>query len=111
MVSVCGRRYVFNSEFAGGEPADPLAACPPAVNQQDPLVASKLGEEQQKLAAAMSEGTSASLSAYVDGGMHPSFRAILKSSGAKAMASQVSGTKYPISRPEAALADPFASVR
>jgi murein L,D-transpeptidase YafK len=110
-VSVCGRRYVFNSEFAEGEPADPLAACPPAVNQNDPLVASRLAEEQQKLAAAMSEGTSAPLSAYVDGGMHPSFRAILKSSGAKAMASQVSGTKYPISRPEAALADPFASVR
>ncbi len=110
-VSVCGRRYVFNSEFAEGEPADPLAACPPAVNQNDPLVASRLAEEQQKLAVAMSEGTSAPLSAYVDGGMHPSFRAILKSSGAKAMASQVSGTKYPISRPEAALADPFASVR
>ena len=88
-----------------------MAACPPAINQQDPLVASKLAEEQQKLAAAMSDGTSAPLSAYVDGGMHPSFRAILKSSGAKAMASRVSGTKYPISRPEAALADPFAGVR
>ena len=32
-VSVCDRRYVFNKEFEGGEPADPLAACPPAVNQ------------------------------------------------------------------------------
>ncbi len=110
-VSVCGRRYVFNSAFEGGEPADPLAACPPAISQPDQVVASKLAEEQQKFAAAMSAGTSAPVSAYVDGGMHPSFRTILKSSGAKAMASQVSGTKYPISRPEAALADPFASER
>ncbi len=110
-VSVCGRRYVFNSEFADGEPADPLAACPPTVNQPDAAVASKLADEQQKLAAAMSEGTSIPVNAYVDGGMHPSFRAILKTSGAKSMAAKVSGTKYPISRPEAALADPFASVR
>ncbi|NTJ44432.1 murein L,D-transpeptidase [Agrobacterium larrymoorei] len=110
-VSVCGRRYVFNSEFAGGEPADPLAACPPVVNQPDPLIAAKLTAEKQKLDVAVIEGTSSALSAYVDGGMHPSFRAILKSNGAESMAKKVSGTKYPISRPDAALADPFAGAR
>ncbi|WP_312804625.1 murein L,D-transpeptidase family protein [Agrobacterium cavarae] len=110
-VSVCGRRYVFNAEFAGGEPADPLAACPPAVNQLDPQVASRLDAEKQKLDVAMAGGTSSVMNAYVDGGMHPSFRAILKNSGAKDMAGRVSGTKYPISRPEAALADPFSGAR
>ncbi|MGN8171617.1 L,D-transpeptidase family protein [Agrobacterium sp. 22117] len=110
-VSVCGRRYVFNAEFAGGEPADPLAACPPAVNQLDPQVASRLDVEKQKLDVAMAGGTSSVMNAYVDGGMHPSFRTILKNSGAKDMAGRVSGTKYPISRPEAALADPFSGAR
>ncbi|MDQ1195726.1 murein L,D-transpeptidase YafK [Rhizobium sp. SORGH_AS 787] len=110
-VSVCGRRYVFNTEFADGEPADPLAACPPATNQLDPQVASRLDIEKQKLEVAMAGGTSSVMNAYVDGGMHPSFRALLKSSGAKTMAGRVSGTKYPISRPEAALADPFSGAR
>ncbi len=110
-VSVCGRRYVFNTEFSGGEPADPLAACPPAMSQPDPAVAARLTAEKQKLDVAMAEGTSSALSAYVDGGMHPSFRALLKSSGAKDMAGKVSGTKYPISRPDAALADPFSAGR
>ncbi|NTF34558.1 L,D-transpeptidase family protein [Rhizobium skierniewicense] len=110
-VSVCGRRYVFNSEFSGGEPANPLAACPAVINQTEPAVAAKLSAENQKLVAALNEGTSSALNSYVDGGMHPSFRAILKNNGAKSMAEKVSGTKYPISRPEAALADPFAGSR
>lgn len=107
-VSVCGRRYVFNSEFQGGEPSDPLAACPPAIGQPEPQIAAKLAVEQQRLAAAIAAGTSAPVNAYVDGGMHPSFRAILKNNGPKTMAAKVSGTKYPISRPDAALADPFS---
>ncbi|WP_246749216.1 L,D-transpeptidase family protein [Agrobacterium rosae] len=110
-VSVCGRRYVFNSEFAGGEPSNPLANCPQVINQPEPAIAAKLDAEQQKLAAALNQGTSSAVSSYVDGGMHPSFRAILKNNGAKSMAEKVSGTKYPISRPEAALADPFAGAR
>lgn len=110
-VSVCGRRYVFNSEFVGGEPSDPLANCPPALSQPEPEVAAKLNAEQQKLSLALVEGTSSAANAYVDGGMHPSFRAILKNDGPKSMAAKVSGTKYPISRPDAALADPFAGSR
>ncbi|SCX19583.1 L,D-transpeptidase family protein [Agrobacterium rosae] len=110
-VSVCGRRYVFNSEFAGGEPSDPLVSCPQVINQPEPAIAAKLDAEQQKLAVALNQGTSSAVNSYVDGGMHPSFRAILKNNGAKSMAEKVSGTKYPISRPEAALADPFAGAR
>ena len=45
--------------------------------------------------------------AYVDGGMHPSFRAQLKRYGAKSFSAKTSVRKYPVSRPDAALADPF----
>jgi len=81
------------------------------VNQLDPQVASRLDAEKQRLDVAMAGGTSSVMNAYVDGGMHQSFRALLKNSGAKDMAGRVSGTKYPISRPEAALADPFSGAR
>jgi hypothetical protein len=45
--------------------------------------------------------------AYQDGGMHPSFRALLAENGDTKLAEKVSDIKYPISRPAAALADPF----
>lgn len=101
-VSVCNGRYVFDTEFAGGEPADPLAACPPALSGPGPapVVAS----------AAPQSLPAVSASAYVDGGMHPRFRSLLSAKGPERMAAIVSGTRYPISRPEAALADPFGAV-
>ena len=105
-VSLCGGRYVFNAEFADGEPTDPLAACPAAKPIDDALVA-KLDAERKKVDTALAASGSSPVSAYTDGGMHPSFRNILKRQGADRMAAQISGTKYPISRPEAALADPY----
>jgi murein L,D-transpeptidase YafK len=109
-VSACESRYVFNKEFEGGEPADPLAACPAVTNQLEPQAMAKIEAEERKVEAAMTEAipASTSMSAYVDGGMHPRFRALLKSEGPKKLAASISATKYPISRPEAALADPFA---
>lgn len=109
-VSVCGRRYVFNTEFAGGEPSDPLAVCPPAVNQPDAVLTAKLDVEKQRVDTAIAEATSVPVMAYSDGGMHSSFRALLQKNGAKKLAASVSKTKYPVSRPEAALADPFAGM-
>jgi hypothetical protein len=79
--------------------------------QPSPALVAKLDAEQQKLSLALNDAPASAATAYVDGGMHPSFRAILKNNGAKSMAAKVSGTKYPISRPEAALADPFAGAR
>ncbi|PZU88605.1 MAG: hypothetical protein DI528_04480 [Shinella sp.] len=107
-VSVCGRRYVFNTEFEGGEPTDPLAACPPAMPSADPGLMAKLEAENMKVETAMASAKSSALSAYVDGGMHPSFRALLKKNGANKMAAIISSIKYPVSRPDAALADPYA---
>lgn len=44
---------------------------------------------------------------YQDGGMNPKFRTLLKNNGAVRLAEKVSQIAYPVSRPEAALADPF----
>ncbi len=109
-VSVCAGRYVFNREFEGGEPTDALAACPPAINQLEPQAMARIDAEAQKLDAAITGSVPAmsSMNAYSDGGMHPSFRELLKAKGPQKLAASISATKYPISRPEAALADPFS---
>ncbi len=109
-VAACGRRYVFNTDFADGEPSDPLAACPAAISTPDAGLVARLQSEDAKLAGMMANQTSAPINAYVDGGMHPSFRALLEKNGAEKLAAKISGTKYPISRPEAALADPYAGL-
>ncbi|MDR6758619.1 murein L,D-transpeptidase YafK [Mycoplana sp. BE70] len=108
-VSVCGGRYVFNSEFEGGEPSDPLGVCPATVTSPDAEVVAKMEAERKRVDSALADEASLPVSAYVDGGMHPSFRELLKRDGAKKMAESISGTNYPISRPEAALADPFTA--
>ena len=43
---------------------------------------------------------------YVDGGMHPAFRAILQDKGASRL-SKMTSEKTPVSQPDAALADPY----
>jgi len=106
-VSVCSGRYVFNKEFVDGEPTDPLAQCPPTAGGAESDLMAKIGAEQKKLDAVFAGATPVSSFAYVDGGMHPSFRSLLKQQGAKGMAARISRTKYPVSRPEAALADPY----
>jgi hypothetical protein len=69
----------------------------------------RIEAEDRKLDNAITGAipVSSTLSAYSDGGMHPSFRALLKAQGPKKLAASISGTQYPISRPDAALADPF----
>jgi murein L,D-transpeptidase YafK len=106
-VSVCSGRYVFNTEFADGEPSDPLAQCPAIAGEGASDLMAKIGAEQKKLDAAFAGATPASSFAYVDGGMHPSFRSLLKQQGPKGLAARISRTKYPVSRPDAALADPY----
>jgi murein L,D-transpeptidase YafK len=106
-VSVCGRRYVFNTEFEGGEPRDPLAACPATAKPSDPQLVAKIALEKQKVEAAVTKASSSTVMSYVDGGMHPSFRQLLKKDGPEKLAARISSIKYPVSRPDAALADPF----
>lgn len=104
-VSVCGRRYVFDAEFPEGEPANPLKACPPRIDVPDSLVAAKAAADDR-----IFEGFAAKAPneiRYEDGGMHASFRTLLRRNGEKKLAAKVSGIAYPISRPSDALADPY----
>ncbi|MGE7368370.1 hypothetical protein ACQKKX_04775 [Neorhizobium sp. NPDC001467] len=110
-VSVCGRRYVFNTEFEGGDPRDPLSACPATAKSTDPQLVAKIAAEKQKVEAALAKGSSSTVMSYVDGGMHPSFRQLLKKDGPEKLASRISNIKYPVSRPDAALADPFEGMK
>ncbi|MGO6847392.1 murein L,D-transpeptidase [Rhizobium ruizarguesonis] len=104
-VAACGRKYVFDAEFKDGDPADPLAVCPERIDQSDPAVVAKTSADDRKY-QELAAKTFSPL-AYQDGGMHPSFRALLKENGDVKLAEKVSVIKYPISRPVAALADPF----
>lgn len=104
-VSYCGGRYMFDTEFEGGEPASALAACPPAVSGVDALVAART-DKDLTTASTLSASMGSTANAYADGGMHPSFRKLLARNGEKALAKKTSRTEVPISRPDAALADP-----
>lgn len=107
-VSYCEGRYVFDREFDGGEPRDVLAACPLALNEADPLIASRTRSDRLAMESLLSGGNALSAHAYADGGMHPSFRKLLERGGQAALSKQTSLTSVPISRPEAALADPHS---
>jgi murein L,D-transpeptidase YafK len=106
-VSVCGGKYVVNAEFEGGNPKDPLAPCPARVDTPSPALAAKFKVEDTQLSALVEKDGPLHANAYVDGGMHPSFRTLLKQNGAEKLAARISNTKYPVSRPEAALVDPY----
>ena len=106
-IAACGGKYIVNAQFAGGAPKDPLAACPPRLDAPDPAVAARATAEETQLAALIEKDGPTHMTAYVDGGMHPSFRALLKENGAKKLAAKISNIEYPVSRPEAALADPY----
>ena len=56
----------------------------------------------------VSSGSTSNAYAYSDGGMHPSFRTLLERNGEKSLAKRTSRTSVPVSRPSAALADPYA---
>lgn len=108
-VSYCGRQYVFDAEFDGGEPSDPLAACPPGKKPENPAIAARRDAEKRAIDSLLASGIAPSAHAYSDGGMHPSFRKLLERNGAKSLAKSTSLTSVPISRPDAVLAGPPSS--
>lgn len=105
-VSYCDKRYVFNSQFEGGEPVDPLAACPASTGSIPPAVASRDETDLLAMNKLASAGLELPVHAYSDGGMHPSFRKLLDRLGPKKLAETTSTNSVPISRPDAAMADP-----
>lgn len=102
IVSACGARYVFNKSFEVEGSLDPLKACPPetSIPLADMAVARQPAPED-------AEEAPLHVNAYVDGGMNRDYRQLLKKYGPLKLAKKVSTTSYPISRPEAALSDPF----
>ena len=107
-VSYCEGRYVFDKKFEGGEPQNALAACPPTLNAADPLVSIRQQSDRLAMDNLLSAGSVLSAHAYADGGMHPNFRSLLERNGQSALAKRTSLTSVPISRPDAALADPHS---
>lgn len=106
-VAMCEKRYVFDADFNSQQPVDPLATCPMRSDQPDALVAAKMRKDESAF-NLLSKKALEPL-AYQDGGMHPSFRALLKQNGEAKLVQRVSDINYPISRPAAALADPFSA--
>ncbi|KPH81093.1 L,D-transpeptidase family protein [Bosea vaviloviae] len=106
-LAACGRRYVFNARDGSGA-MTPGEACPPYEIDPaiQPLVSQKQDRDQARFAELVGAGTPAMSYALADGGMHKSFRTMLKTLGPERMQPAVAG-KVAISRPEAALADPF----
>lgn len=105
-VGYCGRDYAFAAAGTQGMPSEPLAACPPAFMAGDPLVAARQKDDERMVEQLVSAGTALRAHAYSDGGMHPLFRSQLERRGAQVLAKTTSLSSVPVSRPDAALADP-----
>lgn len=106
-LAYCDRRYVFDPADTAG-PFTPGAPCPAYdidAGKRDAVTARKQ-READSTANLIAAGTPAISDRYSDGGMHESFRAMLKTLGPERMQPMVAG-KVAISNPEAALADPF----
>jgi murein L,D-transpeptidase YafK len=106
-VGVCGGRYVFNG--AGMDELDPLAPCPADIGVPPTVasaVAAKDARDRAEVAEILASGAPLPAMSYVDGGMHESFRTVLARSGPERLAKMTS-ERAPVSRPEAALADPW----
>lgn len=105
-IGYCGRGYAFESGPDGSLPSDPLAAC--TTTSPNPLIASKQEADERAIHDIVARGYASSVDAYSDGGMHPVFRKLLEKSGPKKLAKKTSKTGVPVSRPDAALADPHS---
>ncbi|MCS0504961.1 L,D-transpeptidase family protein [Ancylobacter mangrovi] len=109
VVTACAGRYRFTAQPSPEDAAlDPLGACPADPSSQQ--IAQQL--EQRQLAetaqmVAVAAANPAIAPPYVDGGMHESFREVLRRSGPEKLSAMTS-SKIPVSRPDAALADPYS---
>lgn len=108
-VAACGGRYVFDAKpVVASAELKPDAACPALRTNTAPEVAERRAKDEVKLRTLLESGQAGSELAYQDGGMHPQFREILGRLGADALAKTTSADAVQISRPDAALADPYS---
>jgi len=108
VVTACEGRYRFTTTYNPEDAAlDPLGPCP--IDASTPAIAQRLQQDQMLQVAglaAVANEPAAPAPRYVDGGMHKSFREVLRRSGPERLARATSG-KIPVSQPDAALADPY----
>jgi len=105
----CEGRYRFGEPINGVTPVDPLAKCP-AFQPAPELVAEKSTGDIWKMKSLLNDAKSP-VFAYSDGGMNPIFRKLLATKGPQYLSEMTSSTLVPVSRPKAALTDPFVANR
>lgn len=101
----CEGRYRFGTAINDAKVTDPLGVCP-IFEPLPEVVAAKLTADLAKVGQLEYAAPRYALG-YADGGMHPSFRKLLRSIGATKLAKKTSIDAVPVSRPHAALADPY----
>ena len=108
VVTACAGRYRFRPTADGmGTELDPLGPCP--MENSTPEVAQMVYQHQMAEnaeVASLAASRPPTNARYVDGGMHQSFRSILRKSGPVKLGALTSGG-IEVSRPDAALADPY----
>jgi len=107
-VGYCNRSYAFAPAGTAGMPSDPLAACTAPESADQPLISFSGPTPTDAAMPVITASVTTAAYAYSDGGMHPSFRKMLEQVGPKAMAKKTSRTAIPVSRPDAALKDPYS---
>lgn len=102
----CEGGYRFGAPMNDQMPANPLSGCP-YFEPEPQAVAQKRASDAETMRGLLSRGLANGYS-YADGGMHPAFRKILARKGPEFLSRKTSSTSVPISRPQAALADPYS---
>lgn len=109
-VNYCGGRYQFDVRAKDGVKMHPTQACPVLERNLDPKLLAYKVEQQQEYKRYIDEGMPALAVSFQDGGMHPSFQAMMKRLGPLEMSKRTSISEVPISRPEVAYANPYAAL-
>lgn len=101
----CQGRYRFGKSKNAMRQPDPMGACP-QFETEPQAVAARTDADLSKMQELLGQGYSTSF-VYEDGGMHPVFRKVLTEKGSKYLSRKTSSNSVPVSRPQAALADPY----
>jgi murein L,D-transpeptidase YafK len=101
----CEGRYRFGAVENPGADTGPLEQCP-QLEQPPQKVSEKIAADLSSVEQLREEGGNI-VSSYADGGMHSKFRNVLLEKGAEFLARKTSSSAVPVSRPKAALSDPF----
>lgn len=107
-VTACAGRYRFTATpMPADAKLDPLGPCP--VDPASAAIAQRIQQREAADAAEIAAIAAANpplAASYVDGGMHKSFREVLRRSGPEKLGALTSGP-IPVSQPDAALKDPY----